>query len=109
MYIHPKVLRVLAEEKISSTELTNMMADWAFTSVRGFNRRYFQWLFLFSERENALMGMQHMDLIEIGQGQNRMLEEHEVCGGEGCRACGWVGSVSRAVADSTAAAMDVVP
>jgi hypothetical protein len=103
MQINGKVLRVLQAEKISPEELYRMLDEVAFTSIRGHNLRYFQWLF--KMKDNVLEDMQRVDLVEIGKGQNRMLEEHEPCSGEGCRECGWAGVVSRAVVDTTAGAM----
>lgn len=103
MQISPKVLRVLQAEDISAEELYRMLDEVAFTSVRGCNRRYFQWLFVL--KDNVLQDMQRADVVEIGKGSNRMLEEHEACEGQGCRTCGWVGQVSRAVEDATATAI----
>ena len=103
MQISNKVLRVLQAEKISADELYQMLDQVAFTSIRGCNRRYFQWLF--SVKDNMLQDMQRLELVEVGKGRDRMLEEHEDCDGEGCRACGWIGSVSRAIEDTTAAVM----
>ena len=100
MQISDKVMRVLKAESISAEELFRMLDEVAFTSIRGCNRRYFQWLFLV--QNNVLKEMQRLDLTEVGRGPNRMLEEHEECEGAGCRACGWVGQVSRAVHDTTA-------
>jgi hypothetical protein len=104
MEVSKKVLRIMQEEKISAAELRQMLDDAAYTSIRGCNRRYFQWLF--EVNGNVLKDMQREDLVEIGRGDNRMLEEHEACHGEGCRECGWAGSVSRAVADATAEFLD---
>lgn len=104
MQISNKVLRVLQAEKIPADELYRMLDELALTSIRGCNRRYFHWLFLV--KDNCLQDMQRLDLIEVGRGSNRMLEEHEACDGDGCRECGWVGSISRAIEDSTAAALD---
>lgn len=103
MQISGKVLRVLKAENISPDELYRMLDDVAFTSIRGCNRRYFQWLF--TVKNNVLQDMQRADVVEVGRGPNRMLEEHEPCNGEGCHDCGWVGQVYRAINDSTAAAM----
>ena len=107
MKISDKVLRVLKAEQISADELYRMMDELAFTSIRGCNRRYFQWLFRLDG--DVLQDMQRLDLVEIGKGQNRMLEEHEPCDGEGCHECGWAGIVSRAVDDVTATAMHTTP
>jgi hypothetical protein len=101
--INDKVLRVLQAEKISADELYHMLDEVAFTSLRGCNRRYFQWLFLV--KDNVLQDMQRVELVEVGRGPHRMLEEHEPCNGAGCRACGWIGSVSRAIEDTTERAM----
>lgn len=105
MQISTKVLKVLKAENISAEELRRMLNKMALTSIRGCNRRYFQWLFQMNSTNTVLSDMQRLDVVEIGRGQNRMLEEHEECGGEGCRTCGWVGQVSRAVQDATAVAM----
>lgn len=107
MQISPKVLKVLQAEHISSEELYRMLDELAFTSLRGCNRRYFQWIFKLSSDGKLLEDMQRLDLVEVGLGQNRMLEEHEPCSGEGCRDCGWAGVISRAVSDATATAMNV--
>lgn len=107
MKISAKALRVLTAEQISAEELYTMLDEAAFTSVRGCNRRYFQWLFVV--QDNVLCDMQRLEVVEVGKGQDRMLEEHDACNGEGCRSCGWIGSVSRAVADTTAAAMHATP
>lgn len=103
MQISGKVLRVLQAEKISPDELYKMLDDVAFTSIRGSNRRYDQWLFLVEG--NVLKDMQRAEVVQVGRGPNRMLEEHEACDGEGCIECGWVGQVSRAIVDTTAAMM----
>jgi hypothetical protein len=99
MRISNKVLKVLQAEKISPDELMTMLREAAFTSLRGCNLRYFQWLFV--RKADVLLDMQRADLMEIGRGQNRMLEEHDQCDGEGCRDCGWAGEISRAVNDAT--------
>lgn len=103
MQISSRALRVLQAEKISADELYQMLDEVAFTSIRGCNRRYFQWLFRIEG--NVLQDMQRLDVIEVGKGRDRMLEEHEACNGEGCRDCGWVGQISRAIRDTTASAM----
>ena len=99
MQINQKVLRVLQAEQISADELYKMLDEVAFTSIRGCNRRYFQWLFLVED--DVIQDMQRADLVEIGKGPHRMLEEHDECDGEGCRGCGWIGEISRAVTDAT--------
>lgn len=103
MQISQKVLRVLQAEHISPNELYRMLDELAFTSIRGCNRRYFQWLFQIDG--NQVQDMQRAEVVEIGKGSDRMLEDHEPCNGEGCRSCGWVGQVSRAIKDPTAVAM----
>lgn len=105
MQINRKVLRVLQTENIPAEELYRMLNEAAFTSLRGCNLRYFHWLFVM--RDNILSDMQRADLVEVGRGSSRMQEEHDACDGEGCRACGWAGVVSRAIEDATAQAMGV--
>jgi hypothetical protein len=100
MKISEKVLKVLTVEKISPEELQHMLTEAAFTSIRGCNLRYFQWLFL--KQADVLQDMQRVDLVEIGRGTNRMMEVHDPCNGEGCRECGWAGELSRAVDDTSA-------
>jgi hypothetical protein len=46
-----------------------------------------------------LVAMQHADMVEVGDGETRMLEDHEACDGQGCRGCGWIGQVGRWVSD----------
>lgn len=103
MQISAKVLRVVQGEQISPDELYRMLGELAFTSLRGCNRRYFQWLF--RVEGDVVLDMQRLDLVEVGRGRDRMLEEHEPCDGEGCRVCGWAGHILRGVDDSTAQAM----
>jgi len=100
MQLTDKVKRVLAGEKISPEELDYMLAQAAITSMRECNRRYYAWLF--RVEDNVLLDMQRVDLVEVGHGPTAMLEEHDACNGAGCRACGWVGSISRAISDATA-------
>jgi hypothetical protein len=105
MQISAKVLRVLEAEQISADELYRILDEVAFTSIRGCNRRYSQWLFVI--KDDVLLDMQYFDLVEIGRGSTRMLEEHDDCDGEGCKACGWAGQVSRAIEDTTASALNL--
>ena len=104
MQLSEKVLRVMQAEGITAAELAQMLNEVAFTSIRGCNRRYFQWLF--RVQGDVLLDMQRVDLVEVGHGTNRMTEDHDACRGEGCRDCGWSGSISRAVNDPTERAMD---
>lgn len=103
MELSPKVARVLAAEGISAPELAHMLKHSAITHVRGCNRRYYSWVF--ARAGDYVQDMQKVDLVEIGHGSQRMLEEHEPCSGDGCRLCGWIGSVSRAVTDTTATSL----
>ena len=97
MRISTNVQRVLRGENISDDELAMMLKNAAITSLRGFNRRYFHWLFKI--KGDTLVEMQYADVREIGKGQTRMMEDHESCAGKGCHACGWVGQVGRWVTD----------
>lgn len=105
MQVSHKILEVLKAEHISPEELQYMLMHAAITSLHGCNKRYFNWCFLMSD--GVLKKMQHADVVEVGQGETRMLEDHEECGGEGCRQCGWSGQVSRGIADTTAQALSV--
>jgi hypothetical protein len=74
----------------------------AITSLRGFNRRYFHWLFKL--QGDALVDMQHVQMSEVGRGDTCMLEDHEECKGQGCSMCGWIGRIGRRVEDKVAPA-----
>lgn len=97
MKLSEKVLRIMEVESIKPEELCFMVEHAAITSVRGFNRRYFHWLF--NMKGDSLLDMQHFHLLETGHGTTKMLEDHEVCAGKGCRECGWAGVVARWVTD----------
>jgi hypothetical protein len=92
-----RVLAILATEKIAEEELCLMLDSAAITSVRGFNRRYFHWLFKVSG--DVLVDMQHEKHLETGKGDTVMFEDHDACDGAGCKACGWIGQVKRWVKD----------
>ncbi len=100
MELSEQVLRVLRFEKISEEELAKMLGRACITSLRGFNRRYYHWIF--KVQGDTLVEIQRADLLEVGKvgkGKTRMMEEHDACAGRGCRACGWVGQIGRWVAD----------
>ena len=102
--ISPKVRRVLDTEKIPVEELIMMVEKSAITSLRTANRRYFRWLFTVVD-EGEIQHVTQMELaqpVEVGSGEARVLEEHEPCQGEGCRACGWIGVIVRRISDATA-------
>lgn len=104
MQVSEKVVKVMAGEQISPAELEKMLQLAAKTSLRGMNRRYHHWLFRVDG--NQLQDMQRTDMVTFGAGNEQVLEEHDVCDGEGCHECGWVGEVSVRISDSTAAALD---
>jgi hypothetical protein len=97
MTFSEQVLRVLRFERISEEELAKMLEKAAITRIRGFNRRYFHWLFKI--QGDTLVEMQRVDIVEVGKGKTRMLEDHESCAGKGCRGCGWVGQIGRWITD----------
>ena len=97
MELSDQVLRVLSFERISEGKLAEMLKKAAITRLRGFNRRYFHWIF--KTECDVLVAMQHVEIIEIGNGDTRMLEEHDACDGAGCHGCGWVGQIGRWVTD----------
>lgn len=103
MQLSAKVLRVMQGEQISPEELQIMVRDSAITSLRGSNRRYHFWLFWTNPDRTSLIDMQRVDLVMVGRGDVRMLEDHEACRGEGCSTCGWAGVISRGVMDTTEA------
>jgi hypothetical protein len=92
-----RVLRVVTEEGISEQMLAEMLARSAVTSLRGCNRRYHAWIF--TVHGDIVVEMQRAEMVEIGRGRSRMMEEHEACAGIGCRHCGWVGSIARWITD----------
>jgi len=95
-----KVERVILAEKISAQELEYMLYYAAITRLRGFNRRYFHWLFLV--KNDVLLDMQHVELTQVGRGHTKMLEDHDACDGQGCVGCGWVGQIARWIKDKAA-------
>lgn len=97
MQISSKVARVLEAEQIARAALDNMLSHAAITRIRGFNRRYYHWLFLV--RGDVLEDMQRVQMTEIGNGDTRIAEEHDACAGQGCRACAWVGQIQRRIKD----------
>lgn len=98
MKISSKVARVIKAENISPEELSYMLEHSSISSLRdGCNRRYFHWL-LKVDKGN-LLDMQHEQIVEVGEGESRMLEDHDACHGEGCLECGWVGKVGRWISD----------
>lgn len=100
MKLSSKVLRIMKQEQISAEELAYMLRHAAITRVRDCNCRYFHWLFLV--KDDQLEDMQRIDVVKVGEGDSHMLEEHAGCQGMGCKGCGWVGQISRAVKDGTA-------
>ncbi|MGO9008835.1 MAG: hypothetical protein ACLQPN_01935 [Bryobacteraceae bacterium] len=74
-----------------------MLENAAITRLRGFNLRYFHWLF--KVEGDVLVAMQQVQIREVGTGSTRMLEDHEACEGRACRACGWMGQIGRWVTD----------
>lgn len=99
MKVSNKVLQVMKAEQISAEELDYMVKNAAITSLRDCNRRYFHWCFLI--KNGVLLDIQQTDPVEVGEGETRMLEEHEECNGAGCRECRWIGSISRGIRDVT--------
>ena len=89
----PQVQRVMQGEGISPDELMEMLRKSAITSLRGFNRRYYDWLFKIQGRSVEIM--QAAEMREVGRGKDHMVEECERCAGRGCKQCGWVGQISR--------------
>ena len=85
-----QVQRVLEAEGISPPALEKMIASAAITSLRGMNRRYHDWLFLFQARDGILNKMfkhlpEHDRVPEWDQ--------HWKCNGRGCKECQWSGEV----------------
>jgi hypothetical protein len=107
MKLSEKVLRVLRGEKISEAELREMLQDAVITSVRGFNMRYFHWLFRM--QGDNLEAMEYADLPSVGKGVTKMLEDHESCRGQGCRGCGWSGQIARWITDKPLAQHETGP
>ena len=91
----PQVQRVMQGEGISPDELMEMLRKSAITRLRGFNRRYYDWLFKIQGRSVEIM--QAAEMREVGRGKDHMVEECERCAGRGCKQCGWVGHISRRI------------
>jgi hypothetical protein len=68
---HARESRILSNrtETISESELAEMLENAAITRLRGFNRRYFHWLFKIEG--DTLVEMQHKDMVEVGKGPRR--------------------------------------
>jgi hypothetical protein len=49
-----------------------MVDEAAITRLRGFNRRYFHWLFKI--QRDSVEEMQHVDLLKVGHGETMMME-----------------------------------
>jgi hypothetical protein len=77
-------------EKITLSEVKEMVEKAAITRLRGFNRRYHHWLFLVKDTE--LVRMEMADKVEPGN-VDQSADDCEFCEGEGCRKCGWSGEV----------------
>jgi hypothetical protein len=92
-----QVRRVLGEEGISERVLAEMLDKAAITSMRGFNRRYYQWLFKIEG--GTVVEMQRAGVVEVGRGTSKMSEEHDPCAGRGCPGCGWTGFIKRWISD----------
>jgi hypothetical protein len=102
MKVTEKVLRVLRAEHISDEELGKMLDEAAITRIEGGNARYCHWLFKTNPVTGAVEDMRLVEMVEIGQGPAKVIEEHDACEGAGCHACGWVGSFVRRLSDETA-------
>ena len=102
MKIADRVRRVLTAEHISDEEFGIMLKHAANIRAEGGNRRYHQWLFDVDAASGAVNDMRLLEPIEVGTGEGTVSEEHEACGGEGCRACGWIGRRLRRIHDVTA-------
>lgn len=94
LQVSDKVVRVCREESISQSELEYMLERAAMTSARGHNRRYFGWLF--KVEGPKVTSMVTTASLET-HADDVMYEEHEACGGKGCRDCGWLGEVGQVI------------
>jgi len=97
MILSDRIQQIVKAENISAEELALMVRHAAKASVRGFNRRYFHWIFQIEGE--YLSDMQHSIITEIGTGDSKINEEHFDCYGKGCHECGWVGWVNRWITD----------
>lgn len=104
MLLNEKILRILRTEKITPEELQYMLDHAAITSIRNCNRRYHHWVF--RVEKNVLEDMQLFDIVELGEGEQAMMEMHESCEGKGCPGCRWIGEFSRRIKDETAVKLD---
>lgn len=95
MSVSLEVQRVMEGEGISLDELQAMVERSAITSVRGFNRRFNDWIFVV--KNGVVCRMQPIDMIEVGQGRDIMYEPHTACLGRGCKECGWSGEIIRKI------------
>jgi hypothetical protein len=97
-----QVQRVMQACKISPDELVQMIFRSALTRERGFNRKFYDWLFKVKveirEDTTTVQKMVLAQQIEIGHGPHYMEEVHMDCNGEGCLECGWDGKIVRHLA-----------
>jgi hypothetical protein len=107
MKLSDKVVKVMRAENISPEEMRVMLDHAAITSLRSMNRRYVHWLFKIVG--GHVIDMQHTELVQLGSGTTKMLEDHEDCGGVGCKDCGWAGQVARWVSDRETPTHEALP
>lgn len=98
--ISREVSKTIKAEGISEAELTVMVTKAAITSVRGFNRRYFQWLF--KVKDGVVERMEPAEVVEVLEPGDAMEEDCDLCEGAGCAKCHFIGTVWRRVVDTTA-------
>ena len=99
MMYSERVKQIIQAERISEEELNLMVSHSSFSSLRGFNRRYFHWLLSVEGDDDYISNMQLADYVEVGKGVDHMIEEHEYCQGAGCSSCGWIGKIIRHISD----------
>jgi hypothetical protein len=100
MELSEKVRRVMEGESISEEELAFMLDSAAITRLSGCNRRYHHWLMKVKD-DVYVEDMIFASVIELGVGEQKVLEDHEPCNGRGCHECGWRGEIIRYISDKS--------
>jgi hypothetical protein len=96
LVLDPRVQSIAEAEGILPSELQEMVVRAAINrQYEGFNRRFQHWLLKIED--NHVLGMRHLEMMRLGfdRGCGVEEEECELCDGQGCKDCGWIGQIER--------------
>jgi len=91
MNINERVLKIIEQEGITTSELLQMVKRAAITSQEGGNRKFHNWVFQIDNFEVTNMRRSEMRVDGIDQGRGYMTISCLFCSGWGCKLCGWWG------------------